>query len=176
MILHKILYTECSFTHSVYFYTHSVFFPTKCNFTKRVWFYAYSMILRCFFPRQLLSRIYVLSSVKFPGLKLRLFYTSHNLCISLFAFVLSSITISELIWRTVFSLWAFHFWSPVVQSIHLGYKDPKSHSPLPWQQHMLLGIVKSCHEFSHFSLQLAINVQTFSPGLRNVTDMADISV
>ena len=154
----------------MYFFPQSVILQKEFDFTHIAWYYA------VFFPRQLLSRIYVLSSVKFPGLKLRLFYTSHNLCISLFAFVLSSITISELIWRTVFSLWAFHFWSPVVQSIHLGYKDPKSHSPLPWQQHMLLGIVKSCHEFSHFSLQLAINVQTFSPGLRNVTDMADISV
>ena len=88
----------------------------------------------------------------------------------------STATCSPSVSSSHHGIWAFHFWSPVVQSIHLGYKDPKSHSPLPWQQHMLLGIVKSCHEFSHFSLQLAINVQTFSPGLRNVTDMADISV
>ena len=72
-------------------YTQNVMWHTGCtfaynNFTHSVWYYAQFIIshiiffciwahnvsLRCFVPRQLLSRICALSGVKFPGLKLRL--------------------------------------------------------------------------------------------------------
>ena len=62
------------FTQGVDFYTQIVILHTEFNYTHRVWFYTQCMILqaslRCFVARQLLYRIYALSSVKFSGLKL----------------------------------------------------------------------------------------------------------
>ena len=53
-------YTQCIILHTVY------------NFTFSDNFELLGVTLRCFVARQLLSRIYALSSVKFFGLKLRL--------------------------------------------------------------------------------------------------------
>ena len=53
-------YTQCIILHTVY------------NFTFSDNFELLGVTLRCFVARQLLSRIYALLSVKFPGLKLRL--------------------------------------------------------------------------------------------------------
>ena len=53
-------YTQCIILHTVY------------NFTFIDNFELLGVTLRCFVAKQLLLRIYALSSVKFPGLKLRL--------------------------------------------------------------------------------------------------------
>ena len=53
-------YTQCIILHTVY------------NFTFSDNFELLGVTLRCFVARQLLSRIYALLSVKFPGLKLQL--------------------------------------------------------------------------------------------------------
>ena len=67
-----ILHTVYTFTHSVYFYTPCITLHTVYNFTFNDNFELLGVTLRCFVARQLLSRIYALLSVKFPGLKLRL--------------------------------------------------------------------------------------------------------
>ena len=59
-------YTQCIILHTVY------------NFTFSDHFELLGVTLRCFVARQLLSRIYALLSVKFPGLKLRLCKKNDN--------------------------------------------------------------------------------------------------
>ena len=79
---HIILNTECDFTHRVYCYTLGVILHTGFNFTQQWLVYTHSVISHTGWnfaqicSRSLvyavLSRIYALSSVKFPHLKLRL--------------------------------------------------------------------------------------------------------
>merc|ERR1711934_1281201 len=60
-----ILNTACNFTQCMIL--HTVY-----TFTLNDNFELLGVTLRCFVARQLLSRIYALLSVKFPGLKMRL--------------------------------------------------------------------------------------------------------